>query len=123
MVHLLKAGDRIAVAPQILAEFMHVVTDSRRFTRPLAIAEAMNIAEQWWTAREVTHVFLDDGATQLFLTWLRDFSLGRKRLLDTQFAACLRQNGILSILTTNPGDFAVFEIFRFVTPTNTLPSS
>ena len=27
---LFAAGDRIAVAPQVIAEFIHVVTDSRR---------------------------------------------------------------------------------------------
>ena len=47
------AGDRIAIAPQVLAEFIHVVTDPRRFTRPLSTQEACETAQQWWTAREV----------------------------------------------------------------------
>lgn len=29
---LLGAGDQIAIAPQVLAEFIHIVTDSRRST-------------------------------------------------------------------------------------------
>ena len=33
---LLAAGDRIALAPQVLAEFIHVVTDPRRFIRLLS---------------------------------------------------------------------------------------
>jgi len=37
---LLAARDRLALAPQILAEFIHVVTDSRRFSQPLGMAEA-----------------------------------------------------------------------------------
>jgi predicted nucleic acid-binding protein len=34
---LLGNGDRLALAPQVLAEFIHVVTDSRRFRQPVEI--------------------------------------------------------------------------------------
>jgi hypothetical protein len=47
------AGDRLALAPQALAEFIHVVTDPRRFAQPLRMDEARHVARQWWTAREV----------------------------------------------------------------------
>jgi hypothetical protein len=30
----------IAIAPQVLAEFIHIVTDHRRFTEPLDITAA-----------------------------------------------------------------------------------
>jgi predicted nucleic acid-binding protein len=32
LAKVLSAGDVIAIAPQVSAEFVHVVTDSRRFT-------------------------------------------------------------------------------------------
>jgi predicted nucleic acid-binding protein len=44
------------------------------------------------------------------------FSLGRKRLLDTLLAATFHQAGIHSILTTNAADFAVFGVFTCITP-------
>lgn len=31
---LLSAGDLIAITPQVLAEFMHIATDSRRLKNP-----------------------------------------------------------------------------------------
>jgi predicted nucleic acid-binding protein len=37
---LLAEGDRIALAPQVLAEFIHIVTDSRRFRQPVGIGRA-----------------------------------------------------------------------------------
>ncbi|MGH9938535.1 MAG: type II toxin-antitoxin system VapC family toxin, partial [Blastocatellia bacterium] len=113
---LLAAGDLIAIAPQVLAEFIHIVTDPRRFTQPLDMTAAQQLAEQWWTAREVVRVFPDDAATRQFLAWLQQFSLGRKRLLDTLLAATYRQAGIQSILTTNHTDFAVFGVFNCITP-------
>jgi predicted nucleic acid-binding protein len=119
LARLLAAGDRIAIAPQVLAEFLHVVTDPRRFTHPLDMTAALRLAEQWWTAREVVRVFPDDGAARQFLTGLQQFSLGRKRLLDTLLAATYLQAGIQSLLTTNPADFTVFGVFHCTTPTGT----
>ena len=112
----LAAGDQVAIAPQVLAEFIHIVTDSRRFSRPLDIMAARQLAEQWWTASEVVQVYPDAGATRQFLTWLQQFSLGRKRLLDTLLAATYWQAGIASVLTTNAADFAVFVVFTCITP-------
>lgn len=77
---------------------------------------AQRVAGQWWMAREVVRVFPDDSAAQLFLTWLEEFSLGRKRLLDTLLAATYRQAGIQSVLTTNQSDFQVFGVFHCITP-------
>ena len=71
LARLLSAGDLIAIAPQVLAEFIHVVTDPRRFAQPLDMTAARQLAEQWWTAREVVRVFPDDAATRQFLTWLQ----------------------------------------------------
>jgi predicted nucleic acid-binding protein len=116
LASLLSTGGLIAIAPQMLAEFIPVVTDPRRFTQPLDVAAARLLAAQWWTATEVVRVFPDDAATRQFLTWLDQFSLGRKRLLDTLLAATYREAGIQSLLTTNPADFAVFGTFSCITP-------
>ena len=113
---LLGSGDRVALAPQVLAEFIHVVTDSRRFRQPVEISEARRIALKWWTAREVDHVFPNAEATRQFLDWLDHLQLGRKRLLDTLLAATYRQGDIRSLLTTNPDDFGVFNCFDLIAP-------
>ena len=84
--------------------------------QPLRMDEARHIAQQWWTARDVDRVFPHEAATQQFLAWLEQFSLGRKRLLDTLLAATYHQAGIPSVLTTNPADFATFGIFTCITP-------
>jgi len=112
----LATGDLIAIAPQVLAEFIHVATDPRRFAQPLDMTAARQLAQQWWTAREVVQLFPNDAATRQFLAWLQQFSLGRKRLLDTLLAATYQQAGVQSLLTTNPADFTVFGIFTCITP-------
>ena len=110
---LLKAGDTFSLAPQILAEFIHVVTDPNRFSEPLTLAQAIGRAEIWWNAAEVIQVFPTAESTLLFLAWLEEHKLGRKRLLDTMLASTLQAGGITSILTLNHEDFAVFGGFTF----------
>jgi predicted nucleic acid-binding protein len=123
LARLLSAGDLIAVAPQVLAEFIHIVTDPRRFAQPLDTTAARQLAEQWWTAQETVRVFPDDAAISQFLAWLQQFSLGRKRLLDTLLAATYHQAGIQSLLTTNEADFLLFGVFTGVLPTASPPTS
>ena len=43
----------LALAPQVLAEFVHVVTDPRRFQNPLTTETALTKARFWWEAAEV----------------------------------------------------------------------
>lgn len=104
----------LALAPQVLAEFIHVVTDPRRFQKPLTIAEAIAKARFWWNAAEVQHVFPGSESTGLFLDWMQRHQLGRKRILDTQLAANLWASGVRQLLTANPGDF---QVFGFQIPT------
>ena len=113
LVKLLKARDELALAPQVLAEFIHVVTDPKRFSSPLTLAQAIERAEMWWNATEVLHVFPTAESTLLFLGWLEEHKLGRKRLLDTMLASTLQAGGVTSVLTLNRGDFAIFGAFTF----------
>jgi predicted nucleic acid-binding protein len=68
LAQVLSVGDLIAIAPQVLAEFIHVVSDPRRFTQPLDMNAARHLAEQWWTASDVVQTFPDAGAVRQFLT-------------------------------------------------------
>jgi predicted nucleic acid-binding protein len=93
---------RFALAPQVLQEFLHVVTDSRRFENPLSMEEALARARFWWTASETAHCHPSD-------------HLGRKRILDTNLASTYHSHGIIKLATVNPADFAIFEVFEFET--------
>ena len=73
---LLDAGDVLVLAPQVLAEFIHVITDDRRFSHPFSVNQAIERAESWWFGDEVEHVFPDQGAVRLFFDWLIDHRLG-----------------------------------------------
>jgi predicted nucleic acid-binding protein len=110
---LLKAGDTFSLVPQILAEFIHVVTDPRRFSSPLMVEQAIERAGIWWNAAEVVHIFPTAESSLLFFGLLEEHKLGRKRLLDTLLASTLLAGGVTSILTLNRDDFTVFGDFNF----------
>lgn len=111
---LLGAGDEFALAPQTLAEFIHIVTDLRRMTTPLTMADAIIRAEHWWNAAEVVRIYPTSRSTSDFLHWLREHRLGRKRLLDTQLASAFRDAGVSKIITNNGADYEVFGCFQIV---------
>jgi predicted nucleic acid-binding protein len=113
---VLRAGDHLFLAPQVLAEFIHIVTDPRRFTYPLPIDRAVSRAENWWGAREISHAIPDHDSVVLFLTWMKEHRLGRKRLLDTLLAATYFSRGVRSILSSNARDYGVFGCFEVIGP-------
>ena len=113
---LRSAGDDFAIAPQVLAEFVHVVTDAGRFSSPLSMDAALSRAETWWTSGEVRQVVPDAITMVEFFAWMRQYRLGRKRILDTLLAATYKTAGIASVLTINADDFAVFGHFQIVEP-------
>jgi len=113
---LLREGEPLALAPQVLAEFVQVVTDPKRFEHPLEIRQALARAEHWWQGCEVTQVMPSQQSTSLFLRWVTEHRLGRKRLLDTQLAATYHCAGVRSLVTTNARDFQVFGCFVIIQP-------
>jgi predicted nucleic acid-binding protein len=114
---MLKAVRPLALAPQVLAEFIHIVTDPRRFENPLPMEEALKKADFWWNAEEVQQVVPDSGAVTLFSHWMYRYGLGRKRILDTMLAATYAAAGVRRIVSTNLRDYRVFEELEVVDPT------
>lgn len=112
---LLNDGHDLALAPQTLAEFIHLVTNGKRMPQPLTMAEAIGRAEHWWQAAEVMRVFPDGQTVADFVAWLSRHQFGRKRLLDTMLAATFRSAGVKRIVTNNERDFKVLGVFDFVT--------
>lgn len=111
---LRRRGDRFVIAPQILAEFLHVVTDSKRFSSPLPMEQALHRARAWWNSKEVDWALPDERTVTWFFHAMAESGLGRKRLLDTLLAGTFRSAGVSSLLTLNPDDFRGFGVFQCV---------
>ena len=102
----------MAVASQVLAEFCHVVTDPRRFERPLEMFEALELCEQWWSAEECQPVAIDTEASAILLNCMHELLLGRTQLLDTLLAAAYYRVGVTRLATTDWRDFERYGVFQ-----------
>jgi predicted nucleic acid-binding protein len=113
---LMVEGERFAIAPQVLAEYLHIITDGRRLKKPQTMRQALERADLWRTAAEVDVLLPNDRALELFFSWMSQFRLGRKRVLDTMLAATLATAGIVRLATIDVRDFEVFGVFECLAP-------
>jgi predicted nucleic acid-binding protein len=111
-----KSGGRLVFPPLVINEFLHVITDARRFSPPLTMVEALDWVENFLGHPAVNLIEPTPESLRQTLRWMRQFDLGRKRILDTHLAAVLLTAGVRRLLTSNPRDFTVFGIFEIVTP-------
>src|SRR5665213_1391814 len=111
-----QSGNRLVFPPLVINEFLHVITDARRFSPPLTMVEALDWVEDFLASPAVGLIEPTPESLRETLRWLRQFQLGRKRVLDTHLAAVLHTVGVRRLLTSNPGDFAVFGVFEILAP-------
>ena len=109
-------GNRLVFPSLVIDEFLHVTTDARRFSPPLTMLEALDWVENFADNPAVSLLEPTPETFRQTLRWLREFNLGRKRILDTQLAAVLHTGGVRRLLTSNPADFTVFGVFEIITP-------
>jgi len=109
-------GERLVFPPLIATEFLHVATDDRRFSPPLTMTEALEWIEEFTSNSTVSLIQPTDESFRQTLRWMREFHLGRKRILDTHLAAVLHTSGVRRLLTANSADFKVFGVLETVTP-------
>lgn len=98
----------LAIAPQVISEFTHVATDPRRFEKPLELQDALDRAAAWWDAGETVLVYPGNAALALFQSWMLQYDLGRKRVLNTMLAATYREAGISVIAAIDDRGFSLF---------------
>jgi len=111
-----KKKEILCLSQQVLTEFIHIVTDNKRFEKPLSMTEAIRRAEFWIKAKEIKLVSQNNNTAVLFTGWLKQYQLGRKRILDTMLAATYFSNGISRIITSNERDFEIFNCFEIIKP-------
>jgi predicted nucleic acid-binding protein len=113
---LSRDGGRVAIAPQVCWEFLHVVTDERRFERPCSIDEATALIRAVWNARETERLSAGAEVLPRVLELIREHRLGRKRILDTALAATLEAAGVRRLATYNVKDYACFPFLDLESP-------
>ncbi len=111
-----KRGNRIVFPSLVIDEFLHVITDARRFNPPLTMIEALDWVESFLANPAVGLLEPTPESLRQTLEWMRKFNLGRKRILDTHLAAVFYAAGVRRLFTANSADFAIFNVFEIITP-------
>lgn len=109
-------GGRIALAPQVCWEFLHVATDPRRFERACTMEEGVALLRALWNARETERLPAPVGVLPRVLELMTTHHLARKRVLDTVLAATLEAAGVRRLATFNTADFECFDFLDLVDP-------
>ena len=103
---------KIAIYFNCFNEFLHVITDARRFENPFSVKEAISVIDFWCDLDRVTVLYPDDTTFKRTLAWMNMYNLGRNRINDSQMASCYLSNNVSSIITANPDDFEIFDCFE-----------
>lgn len=93
-------------------EFIHVITDTKRFENAFSMKEALAVVEEWRWLERVKIIFPDEDCFCRTQAWLDIYDLGRKRINDTNMASCYALNAVSKIYTANPKDFEGYETFE-----------
>ena len=109
-------GTKLVFPSLVVTEFLHVVTDPRRFDPPLSMEEALDWVQDFLSNPAVQMIESNEASRHHMFQWMRQFNLGRKRILDTHLAAIFHVNGVRRLLTSNPSDFRIFGELEIITP-------
>jgi len=104
----------LVIYSNVFNEFLHVVTDSRRFINPIPMEKAVEKCWYWIDHQRVKVAYSNDDSLKRQLLWMSMHNLGRKRINDTTMAAAYAQAGVSKIITANPDDFEILNTFKVI---------
>jgi len=113
---LVRRDVTLVLTPAVLHEFVHVVTDPRRFDPPVAMGEALALARLYLGRANVECLATDAEAVGAAFDLVDRHQLGRKRLADTLLAATLLRYGVRQLVTCNQADFEAFLGLDLIDP-------
>ncbi|MDD7417517.1 MAG: type II toxin-antitoxin system VapC family toxin [Treponemataceae bacterium] len=106
--------EKILVFYNVFNEFIHVITDSKRFENALAVKQAIEIVNNWCDIENIVVVYPNDDSFVRSKLWMNMYALGRKRIIDTEMASCYLLSGGTQLVTANPNDFEIFDSFELL---------
>jgi len=100
----------------ILHEFVHVITDPRRFDPPVSMAEALALAREYLSRSNVAVAPTDEAALRDSFALGDRHSLGRKRLADALTVAALVNDDVNELISCNERDFDGIGALTVINP-------
>jgi predicted nucleic acid-binding protein len=95
----------LVLTPLVLHEFVHVVTDRRRFDVPVGMAEAIELARVYLHRPNTDVAPVTERVMDRALHLVELHRLGRRKLADALIASALLEHGVTTLATCNVSDF------------------
>ena len=73
----------LVIYSNVFNEFLHVITDAKRFVNPVPMETAIERCWYWIDHQRVKVVYSSDDSLKRLLLWMSMHELGRKRINDT----------------------------------------
>jgi predicted nucleic acid-binding protein len=107
---LLRRAERreidLCIFPQVVAEFISVVTNPKRVTPAKSLEDAVNAIRRVIAVPGVSLLPYPEDTTNTFLSLLLAHPATGPEIFDRQLVAAMTEHGIGTIYTFNVGDFA-----------------
>lgn len=116
VAELHKPDVRLVITPMVLHEFVHVITDGRRFEPPVPMSEAIAVARLYVGRANVECAAVTEGVLIDTFQLLEQHHLGRRRIADTLLVATFLRHGVHRLVTCNPADFGPFAGLELIDP-------
>jgi len=118
LVERTKAADSgLCIAPENLAEFYAIVTNSRRVPTPRSSEEALSVIEQFLERPGLELLPVPTDLVARWIALVRRHPVVGGDLFDIQLIATMLGNGITRIYTYHRDDFTPFAELEVIVPT------
>lgn len=109
-------GAVLVLTPTVMDEFVHLITDPKRFSPAVTMSEALGLARLYLGHQNVEWAAASEQAFAHAIAVMDRLGLGRKRISDCLIAATYLQHGVDALITCDPEDFRGFEQLRIIDP-------
>lgn len=106
----------LCVCPQVLTEFLAVVTDSRRVKNPISPSEAIKEVEKYLTAPNILKIYQNEVSFRELVELIGKYKIGKQEVFDLQLVSTMLTSKISKIYTFNTSDFSKFKEIKILSP-------
>jgi len=112
----LKREVLLCICPQVLCEFLAIITDPRRVNSPRTQKEALVEIEKYFHSENILKIYPGPELIERMLSLLKQYKIARQDIFDLQLVATMLSNNIARIYTYNQADFVKFKEIEVLTP-------
>ena len=106
----------LCVSPQILMEFHSTVTNPKRVTKAVPVADSLDQIKEYLVSPSIRKIYPSRKTLSEVLRLIEVYQISRQEIYDAQLVATMLSNGVTRICTYNVEHFKKYKEIEVVTP-------